>query len=218
MLHSILIAGGRSTQRLTKAQSLASNPLTPNPDLVILTADPSVTIKQVRTLETFLSKKPYQSPLKTALIPQAENLTLPAQHALLKTLEEPPARSLIILLSTSAHRLLPTIISRCQVFDLTSQPRLNKTSLAGQQRLYQTITQANFGQRLVLAAEHAKTKLSALRFCRRQLIFLRSVLITKPSLPSAKLTRQIIRTIIKLNANVNPRLAIENLFFSYPKP
>lgn len=53
---------------------------------------------------------------KVFIIEQAELMTAQAQNALLKTLEEPAGRTLIILLTTNANELLPTIRSRCQIF------------------------------------------------------------------------------------------------------
>lgn len=57
--------------------------------------------------------RPYSSPYKVYLVDEAEKLTVQAQNALLKTIEEPPYYGVIVLLTTNAERLLPTIRSRC---------------------------------------------------------------------------------------------------------
>jgi len=57
--------------------------------------------------------KPYSSPWKIYICNEAEKMTPQAQNALLKTLEEPPAYGIIILLTTTMEALLPTIQSRC---------------------------------------------------------------------------------------------------------
>ena len=57
--------------------------------------------------------KPYQGPYKIYLIPDAEKMTPQAQNALLKTIEEPPAYAVIMLLTSNVDALLPTIVSRC---------------------------------------------------------------------------------------------------------
>ncbi len=62
-----------------------------------------------------LSLMPYQADRKVALIDDADYLNAEGANCLLKTLEEPPADSLLILIGTSEHRQLPTIRSRCQV-------------------------------------------------------------------------------------------------------
>lgn len=67
-----------------------------------------------------LSLKPMSARRRVAIIDDAEWMSEPAANALLKTLEEPPPNSVLILIATSTDRLLPTIRSRCQV--VTFQP------------------------------------------------------------------------------------------------
>jgi len=62
--------------------------------------------------------KPYKSPYKIYIIDEAEKLTLQAQNALLKTIEEPPAYGLILFLTTNSQAFLPTILSRCVTLNL----------------------------------------------------------------------------------------------------
>jgi DNA polymerase-3 subunit delta' len=62
--------------------------------------------------------KPYSSRYKIYIIDEAEKLTPQAQNALLKTIEEPPAYGIIILLTTNADLFLQTILSRCVQLDL----------------------------------------------------------------------------------------------------
>ena len=59
--------------------------------------------------------KPYSSPYKIYIINEGEKMTVQAQNALLKTLEEPPAYGVILILTTNVEALLPTIVSRCVV-------------------------------------------------------------------------------------------------------
>lgn len=59
--------------------------------------------------------KPFESKYKIYIIPEAQTMTTQAQNALLKTLEEPPAYAIIILLAESTDGLLPTVVSRCAV-------------------------------------------------------------------------------------------------------
>ena len=172
MLHSILIIGNSKTS-LTTLINITHDSLTPNPDLLILEPDPSIGIKEVRQLESFLSRKPYQKDKKIAVIKQAQTLTLPAQNALLKTLEEPPANSLIALLTSSPNKLLPTIISRCQLINSDSDSILPASDLAEQKQLFNDITQASLGQRVNLAATHASNKPAALSLVKDQLLYLK---------------------------------------------
>ncbi len=64
--------------------------------------------------------KPYSSRYKVYIIDEAEKMNQQAQNALLKTIEEPPAYAVILLLTTNADRFLPTILSRCIRLNLKS--------------------------------------------------------------------------------------------------
>ena len=55
---------------------------------------------------------------KVFILRRAEELSISAANALLKTLEEPPERAKFFFATTEAHKVLPTILSRCQRFDL----------------------------------------------------------------------------------------------------
>ncbi len=73
-----------------------------------------IKIDQIRQLQRGLYYKPFEGRKKVVIIDGAENLVRAAANALLKTLEEPPPETVIILIATSLSLLLPTIISRCQ--------------------------------------------------------------------------------------------------------
>lgn len=62
--------------------------------------------------------KPYSSRYKIYIIDEAEKLTVAAQNALLKTIEEPPSYGIVIFLTTNADIFLQTILSRCVMLDL----------------------------------------------------------------------------------------------------
>jgi DNA polymerase-3 subunit delta' len=62
--------------------------------------------------------KPYSGKYKIYIVPDAEKMTAAAQNALLKTIEEPPAYAVILLLANNASALLPTILSRCVMLSL----------------------------------------------------------------------------------------------------
>jgi len=72
-----------------------------------------ITIDQTRELMREIQLKPAEAPFKVAVIVGADRLNPQAANAFLKTLEEPPPRSVLILLSTEPSRILETILSRC---------------------------------------------------------------------------------------------------------
>src|SRR4051812_4558976 len=72
-----------------------------------------ITIDQMRDLMQTVHLKPNHAAYKVSVIVAADRLNIQAANAFLKTLEEPPANSVLILTSTEPHRVLETIISRC---------------------------------------------------------------------------------------------------------
>ena len=87
-----------------------------HPDIIFVTHEKPNTIgvEDIRSkINNDIGIKPYHGPYKIYIMNEAEKMTVQAQNALLKTLEEPPAYAVIILLTCSMEALLPTIISRC---------------------------------------------------------------------------------------------------------
>ena len=78
----------------------------------------SIGVDPIRALGQFMQGASQQGGVKLAIIPQAELMTEAAANALLKTLEEPPQNSFLILQSAHPAQLLPTILSRCQSWAL----------------------------------------------------------------------------------------------------
>ena len=72
-----------------------------------------ITIEQMRGLMQEINLKPAEAEYKAAVIVAAERLNAAAANAFLKTLEEPPAKSILLLLTTAPQRILETIRSRC---------------------------------------------------------------------------------------------------------
>ena len=78
-----------------------------------------IKIEQIRELNQFLALSNHQHDgLRVVLLCPAEALNLASANALLKMLEEPPQNTIFILVTHQPQRLLPTIISRCQVVDM----------------------------------------------------------------------------------------------------
>ncbi|MCJ7623396.1 MAG: hypothetical protein MUO76_07820 [Anaerolineaceae bacterium] len=75
-------------------------------------------VDQVRELLPTLSLSPYEANYRVALFLRFEEANLSAQNALLKTLEEAPEKAILLLTADSAEKLLPTIVSRCEVLRL----------------------------------------------------------------------------------------------------
>ncbi|MDP6559190.1 MAG: DNA polymerase III subunit delta' [Candidatus Binatia bacterium] len=72
-----------------------------------------ISIRQIRELQKTLGYRPFTGKKKVAIIDQAHALNFHVQNSLLKTLEEPPGDSLLILIANSTGAILPTVLSRC---------------------------------------------------------------------------------------------------------
>ncbi len=89
-----------------------------NPDVLLFEYPGEKTIKvdNVREdIERLIHLAPYENPYKVFIVDGAQRMNFNAQNAFLKTLEEPPPNSVIILITTLADLLMPTIRSRCQL-------------------------------------------------------------------------------------------------------
>lgn len=86
-------------------------------DLIEIDAASHRGIDEMRELKQGIKFVPTKSQYRVFIIDEAHQLTKEAANALLKTLEEPPAHAIFVLATTEIHKMIPTIISRCQRFD-----------------------------------------------------------------------------------------------------
>ena len=139
--HAYLFAGSRGSGKTSTARIMAKainclNPISGEPDnqcqicvdidsarsldLIEIDAASNRGIDDIRSLKNNVNFKPTYGKYKIYLIDEVHMLTEAAFNALLKTLEEPPPHIVFILATTEVHKVLPTIVSRCQRFDFLS--------------------------------------------------------------------------------------------------
>ena len=141
--HSYLFCGPRGSGKTTTARIMAKavNCLDPQGgdpcnqcsicqavndgrfmDIIELDAASNRGIDEIREIREKVNFAPVQGRRKVYIIDEAHMLTDQASNAFLKTLEEPPAHVMFILCTTEVHKILPTIVSRCQRFDFRRIP------------------------------------------------------------------------------------------------
>jgi len=143
IVHAYLFCGYRGTGKTTTARLLAKalnceQGPTPTPcnvcvncraisdgsslDVIEIDAASNRGIDEIRDLREKITRVPVGSRYNVYIIDEAHMLTTEAANALLKTLEEPPAHAVLVLVTTEPHRLPPTITSRTQRFDFKRIP------------------------------------------------------------------------------------------------
>ncbi len=86
-------------------------------DVIEIDAASNTGVDDIRALREKVNYAPNQAKYKVYIIDEVHMLSNSASNALLKTLEEPPPSVIFVLATTEAHKILPTIMSRCQRFD-----------------------------------------------------------------------------------------------------
>ncbi|MGB9911048.1 MAG: hypothetical protein ACPLKP_00340 [Microgenomates group bacterium] len=180
------------------------------PDLFFVKGEEnSIQIETIREIKKWLTLKPYFGKGKVVIIQNGEKLTLPAQNALLKTLEEPPSNTLIIITTQMPELILPTILSRCQIIRISQEKEIIFSENLFPQII--NIRKMRVGERLKMGESYAQKKENAELFLTQLLFYFKNLLLTNPSLILARNINLTLKTIKLIKQNVNPLLATGNL-------
>ena len=189
--------------------------LSNHPDQLIIDKD-SIGIDEIRYVTKYISYPPQIESQKTVIIHNSHNLTTQAQHAFLKTLEETPIFSQIVLFTHNIHNLLPTITSRCIATNLHIVPSGSDTQKVDDQtlQLYKSLLSNDISNLISQSSSIASNKENATNTLNQLLHLVRSKLKKYPSKKHLKEVRVIHQSLERLGNNANPILTIENAFLS----
>jgi DNA polymerase-3 subunit delta' len=81
-----------------------------------------IKVEQIRQLREAIAMKPFEAATRLVIIHDAHTMNASAANALLKSLEEPPPNTVFLLLTDQPGRILPTVVSRCQLIRFTPLP------------------------------------------------------------------------------------------------
>lgn len=217
MLGTILIHSGNKTNRDKKIKEILlkiskSFENFSHPDLLIIKKESSknsIGINSARKVINFLVTKPYSAAQKVVVVDSAHFLTLQAQNALLKTLEEPPSYALIILEAKTEDSLLETVVSRCRKIKTKSDLIEFKDEIIS----ISEIKNSDIGEKLNIAFEISKKESDEIiSIIESWIMQEREQMLKNPVIDLAKNIEHMesIKNDIE-NTNVNKRLALEVL-------
>jgi hypothetical protein len=213
-MHSFLLIGNDEKTIQEKVALLCKQQQVKVIDQKIFTPEKAIGIEDIRLLQEKLSLAPLQSTTKTLIVNNADTMSIAAQNALLKTLEEPPNNTLIILTATSKDAFLPTVHSRCTLItDSYTLVTIDKKEYDSYITFFASLPEYTVAQQMVFAQNIGKTKDTAVNWLKKGIQVSRDLLLETKSMVWAIRIRKMQRTYTLLfKTNSNPRLAMEHLF------
>lgn len=212
-MQSILIVGSKE-QTKEKALGLCSEFKISKFDIDTIETEKALGIPDIRLLQKRIFLKPVKSEKKTVILEVFFGMTLEAQNAFLKLLEEPPNNTIIIILTGETDFLLPTVLSRCNILNLKKTKKLSKENISDNLETLNDLMQGK--NALALAQGSGKSREEALSFLEELIITAEESLEKEKKFGKYIKKMQETYFIIK-TTNVSPRFALENLFLSLNK-
>lgn len=201
------------TQKLADSAGIRLHPF--SPDVFIIGpqegTNSHISIDQIRELKKHIWQKPFTDKFKFVVIEEADKLTIEAQNALLKILEEPPSHAILVLEAKNKAAILPTVRSRVVEKQITGKETTGKTqsSLLKEDDAIKLLEEVTGRQDPILWLDE-------------QILALHGLLLKNLSAKGAKISSAKIADVIEkciktkkmIEANVNPKFALINLIFS----
>lgn len=172
----------------------------------------TIKIEQVHEFIRKVQLKPYGGTHKVGSIMHAEKLTAEAQNALLKTLEEPPKGTFIILTAPSPHSILETIRSRCQVFDFSDKNEYSNLDINAQDIVEASLTKRfSIVEDILAKKRQEQIQIITSIFESLTQYYRDQLLEGHENLRTVDIIKTIEQTEYAFDKNVNTRLLLENL-------
>ncbi len=217
-MHAFLITGGSEEERKNALETMLREKHIGQFDvhpLQFSSEGGSLGIKAVKSWQQKLLLRPVASPMKAGIIEQANFLTTEAQNALLKTLEEPPPNTILILTANTSSYFLPTILSRCLITHIQPQ---NKKDTESDQKIIETL------QKLLPPATRAaiiqgidsaiQSRDEAKQWVNTALQVVHDHPEVVPHTVRAPLLGNLLTALDELSVNVSYKLVLDTVFFS----
>jgi DNA polymerase III delta prime subunit len=186
-----------------------------NPDVKeINRAGESLKIETVRQIKSDLLYPPLVGEVRSFILYDFHLATLPAQNALLKTLEEPPEYAQFVLASSNLNSILPTIKSRCtvKILENTDGEEQGQKNSAQIKEIYQQINNGSYADKIGLVTGY-KGKTEAIKLLEELLRFLHSKNSEQPTPTSTRHLQILDEHLVYLKGNSNVTLAMTECFF-----
>ncbi len=222
LAHAYVFAGPAGVGKKLIAKKLAREILAQelgdfHPDFIEINSDGGIKIEQIRELIYKLSLHPYQAKNKVAVIDRADEMTVEAANALLKSLEEPKSFTYIFLITTNPNKLPKTVSSRCQKITFGPLPSATDSSEEATRasEFYKVFRSEELVDKLIAAYEIADLETVEIK----QLLdyWLKSLQTELQADATKSLARKIVQVSASrrfLEQNVNSKLLLTNLMLN----
>ncbi len=189
-------------------------------DVEILETEKALGIPDVRLLQKRVFLKPLKGDKKMIVIEAFFGATPEAQNSLLKVLEEPPISTIMIILAKTTDFLLPTILSRCTILEITKKKKLTDEDLEKNLNILKQIKQNKVGKGFLYAQNNGKSREEALVFIEDLIVSLHSTITKTNNDFSLKEIQKMLKELQKFRkiiktTNINIRFTLENLFLNF---
>lgn len=211
-MQSFIILGKNKENIQKEAEKLIKSEKIHDLDVFTFESEKAVGIADIRSINSKIFLKPLKGEKKAVVIETFLGMTPDSQNAFLKTLEEPPL-STIIILKAFENIFLPTILSRCKLITLDTKIEVEETEVKTIENVLDSLINKT-SDPLKLAQDLSKDKEQALKYLEKLIVVTREKMLNNPT---EKNYVYILKTLSKYllllkKSNVNIRLALENLF------